>query len=177
MDANGKLGNGIITGDPNVISPNVRLLLELISRKSLVIVNATDKCFGTITRMRVKGQNTEQSVLDYFIVCQELCNLVVSILVDEERKHILTRFYKRNGVCKVVESDHNILILNISCPWDVKVRQERTEIFNMRNKKCQEEFFKNTNNTDILSKCLNNRNVVKICETCYSEKFQENKTN
>ena len=32
MDANGKLGNEIITVDPNVISPNGRLLLELISR-------------------------------------------------------------------------------------------------------------------------------------------------
>ena len=158
MDANGKLGNEIITGDPNVISPNGRLLLELISRKSLVIVNATDKCFGTITRMRVKGQITEQSVLDYFVVCHELYNLVVSMLVDEERKYILTRFYKRNGIIKVIESDHNILILNIS--WDVKVKKERTEIFNLRNKKCQEEFFNSTNNTDVLSKCLNNRNVV-----------------
>ena len=60
----------------------------------------------------------------------------------------------------MIESDHNILILNISCPWDVKVKKERTEIFNLRNKKCQEEFFNNTNNTDVLSKCLNNRNVV-----------------
>ena len=94
MDANGKLGSEIINGDPNSISPNGRLLLELINRKSLIIVNASDKCAGVITRMTVKSQTTETSVIDYFIVCQELYSLVVSMLVDEEREHVLKRFYK-----------------------------------------------------------------------------------
>ena len=160
MDANGKLGNEIIKGDPNKISPNGRLLLDLINRKSLVVVNASDKCYGVITRMKVKGKITEKSVIDYFIVCQNLYNLVISMLVDEDRKHILTRFYKRNGVVKIVESDHNVLILNISCQWDVKVVKERIEIFNLRNKKCQEKFFLKTNDTNILSNSLEGRNVI-----------------
>ena len=39
LDANGKLGNEIIRGDPNEISPNGRLLLDLINRKSLIVVS------------------------------------------------------------------------------------------------------------------------------------------
>ena len=154
LDANGKLGNEIICGDPNEKSPNGRLLLDLINRKSLVVVNATDKCNGIITRMNVKAQSTEQSVLDYFIVCETLYRLVISLMVDEERTHILTRFYKRRGVIRVVESDHNLLVLNVSCPWKVKVRKARIEIFNLRNKKYQNDFFNVTNKTNVLSKSL-----------------------
>ena len=160
LDANGKLGNEIINGDPNEISPNGRLLLDLINRKSLVVVNSTDKCNGIITRMKVKAQSTERSVLDYFIVCQEFYSLVISLLVDEERTHILTRFYKRNGVVRVVESDHNLLVLNVSCPWEGKVKKERIEIFNLRNKKYQKDFFNVTNETNVLSQSLENRNVM-----------------
>ena len=69
MDANAKIGSEIIMGDLNQISSNGQLLLELISRKSLVIVNATDKFTGIITLMKVKGKTTELAVLDYFIVC------------------------------------------------------------------------------------------------------------
>ena len=160
MDANGKLGNEIINGDPNSLSLNGCLLLELISRKSLVIVNASDKCNGIITRMKVKGRITEESVIDYFIVCQELYSLVSSMLVDEERKHVLTRYYKSNGVTKVVKSDHNILLLNICYPWDTQVRRQRVEIFNLRNKQCQADFYRSTNNTDVLSQCLENKDVL-----------------
>ena len=85
MDANGKLGSQIIQGDPNEMSPNGQLLFDLITRKSLVVINSTNKCHGIITRMRMKGKNKEQSVIDYFIVCQELYNLVISMLVDEDR--------------------------------------------------------------------------------------------
>ena len=46
MDANGKLGNEIIHGDPNQMSPNGRLVLDLVTRKSLVVVNSTDKFFA-----------------------------------------------------------------------------------------------------------------------------------
>ena len=123
MDGNGKFGKEIINGDPNEISANGRLLLDLINRKSLVIVNSTDKCKGVITRMRVKGGKTERSVLDYFIVCQDFYSLCNSLLIDEDRKYTLVRFYKHKNITKVIRSDHNPLICNVSCPWDGKVRK------------------------------------------------------
>ena len=160
MDANGKLGKEIIHGDPYEISPNGMLLSDLISRKSLVVINATDKCYGLITRMRVKGKVTEKSVIDYFIVCQELYRLVISMSIDEDRKYVLKRYYKYKQQTKVVESDHNVQILEISCPWEVKVSKPKTEIFNLRNKKCQQEFFLNTNKSNVLTRCLEGRDVL-----------------
>ena len=154
MDANAKIGNEIINGDPHEMSPNGKLLMDLISRKQLVVVNCTDKCTGVITRTKVKGKSTEQSVLDYFIVCQDLYSLVQGMWIDEQRDYVLTRFYKQNGQTKTVESDHNVLVLDICYSWNVNVKEERIEIFNLRNKKCQEHFYNNTNRTDVLSKCL-----------------------
>ena len=92
LDANGKVGKEIINGDPHDISPNGRLLLDLIERKSLILVNGTDKCMGVITRLRDKNGKMEKSVIDYFIVCQAFYSLIISMLVDEERKYVLTKF-------------------------------------------------------------------------------------
>ena len=61
---------------------------------------------------------------------------------------------------KVVESDHHVLILEISCPWDAKVTRSRTEIFNLRNKKYQADFYQKTNQTTLLSRSLEERNVI-----------------
>ena len=160
MDGNAKFGNEIIQGDPSTISNNGQLLLDLIERKSLVIVNSTDKCTGVITLKGVKAGRAEQSVLDYFIACQDFYSLCHSLLIDEDRKHTLARFYKHKNITKVIKTDHNPLIMTVNCPWDVKVSQPRTEIFNLRNKTCQEQFYRNTSNTGTLSSSLAGRDVV-----------------
>ena len=53
---------------------------------------------------------------------------------------------------KVTESDHNIMWLDINIPWVTQICKERFEIFNLRNKECQEKFFQFTNNSTNLSK-------------------------
>ena len=56
-DANSKLGNNWIAGDPHEMSENGKLMAEIISRQNLIVVNATEKCLnswrgdgGTTTR-------------------------------------------------------------------------------------------------------------------------------
>ena len=78
MDANAKFGGQIIENDPHEISSNGRILLSLVERMNLVIVNSTMKCHGTITRMKRVKNKTEQSVIDYFLVCQNLFLLINS---------------------------------------------------------------------------------------------------
>ena len=75
LDGNGKFGSSIIKGDPHQMSNNGKLLLDLITRKNLILVNSTEKCEGTITRSKVVGGKTEQSVIDFFFVCQNLFQL------------------------------------------------------------------------------------------------------
>ena len=52
MDANSKLGPGIIPGDPEEQSKNGKLLEKIINDNDLVVVNGTDLCKGVITRYR-----------------------------------------------------------------------------------------------------------------------------
>ena len=53
-----------------------------------------------------------------------------------------------------MESDHNPLIMEVDISWDMKVKMDRVEIYNLRNSECQEKFFHFTNNSDMLTKCL-----------------------
>ena len=84
-DANSKLGKGLIRGDPNEMSQNGKLMSNLVTRQNLIVVNSTDKCFGIITRFKKTKRGTEESVIDYFVVCQELFQNIVKMLVDEQR--------------------------------------------------------------------------------------------
>ena len=101
-------------------------------RKSLIIVNSTEKCSGVITRMRKKGNKTEESVLDYFIVCETFYNFCVKMEIDEKRKYTLKRFYKSKNGNKVILSDHNPLFLSLKVSWNSYIRRPRLEIFNLK---------------------------------------------
>ena len=55
LDCNAKLGCDIIKGDPNTISNNGKMLLDILERRQCMVVNGSEKCIGTITRSRMKG--------------------------------------------------------------------------------------------------------------------------
>ena len=52
MNANAKLGCQIIPNDPNKISENGTIFLDIIKRQNLFVLNSVEKCEGTITRHR-----------------------------------------------------------------------------------------------------------------------------
>ena len=79
--------------------------------------------------------------------------------IDTERKFVLTKYTKKRNESYITESDHNIMILDMNFPWDSKIKEDRIEIFNLRNMDCQKEFFKNTNNGNKLTECLMNKDV------------------
>ena len=80
MDANGKVGQSTICRNPsNLVDNNGRQLLQLMESHSLVLLNKHSKCVGTITRHRETKNNTETSILDYVLVCEELGQYLESI--------------------------------------------------------------------------------------------------
>ena len=159
MDANAKLGKNCIEGDPHNISQNGRLLLNIIDRLNLVVVNSTNKCHGKITRMKKVKNKVEESIIDYFIVCQDFYLFINSMMVDDERNFVMTKYTKKREKSFTTESDHNTMVLDVNIPWDSKKREERIEIFNLRNRDCQKEFFKNTNSGNMLTKCFLNKSI------------------
>ena len=161
FDANSKLGNGIIKGDPHVISANGKIMADMFSRQNLIVVNATDKCYGVITRYKKTARRTEESVLDYFVVCQGLFQNILKMVIDEERKYVLSRFYKYKNKTSTVESDHNIELLYLSFKWNQKIKVERKEIYNLRNPIYQQVFQENTSNNPKLVQVLENKDICR----------------
>ena len=160
-DANSKLGKEIISGDPHAKSHNGKLLYDVITRQNLIVVNATEKCYGTITRYKKTKNGTEESVIDFFIVSQELYENVNEMLVDEERKYVLSRFYKSKSKTTIVASDHNILVLEINLKWSQKIIVNRKEIYNLKSEEGQKIFKHNTSNNQNLIDVLRNQDIGK----------------
>ena len=121
-----------ILSDPHQISANGQLLSDIVHRNGLIVVNSTSKCFGTITRIRKTNISEEKSVIDYFIVCSRFFELISSMVVDEDRKYVLTKYSSRFGTKCVVKSDHNPLICTLNIKWDRRIKIERKEIFKLK---------------------------------------------
>ena len=134
LDANSKLGSSVIPGDPKPQSKNGKQLLNVINENGLIVVNGTDLCKGVITRYRKTSMRTEESVLDFFVVCEKFLSFITSMIVDEERKFALSKFCTKTGRTSLKVSDHNTLILNLNIKWNSKSNLEtRQEIFNFKN--------------------------------------------
>ena len=160
MDANAKLGPELISLDPNSRSGNGDLLIEMCERNNLVICNTTELCEGVITRQRVTVNGTEKSVLDYFILCQEMFSFLSSMKIDEDRIHVLSKYRKAKGETIVIESDHNPIICQFNQLWSNHSAEEkqRYEVFNFNDPEGVIKFNELTS-SDTLSSCIDSSDV------------------
>ena len=111
MDANSKLGPQYIPKDPHAQSPNGEILGSIIERHALVVANGSIKCPEAITRKRATTYRTEESCIDLVMISTDMNSQFMSLHIDKEKKHVLTRITKsKNGIVTVKESDHNVLI-------------------------------------------------------------------
>jgi hypothetical protein len=137
MDGNLHAGD-LVKNDPNPQNKNGKLFMDFLARnKSLVVLNCLDGCSGVITRKRVFENKTEEAVLDFFMISDNLRPFFKKMKIDEERKFCLSNFaqIKKNG--RVIETDHNAMIAE----FDLKVEKrnpDREEMFNLKNIGCQE---------------------------------------
>ena len=161
MDSKAKLGSNIIPDDPHPQSGNGKMLENVINSNNLKVVNGTDLCNGNITRKRTTINGTEESIIDHFIVCHVMYNLIVNLQIDQERKYCLTKFTNKMGnkVC-LKESDHNTLILEISQGWNTSKNKNeaRKEVLNYKNKEEFKMFIDLTNDSKQLKTCFDDEN-------------------
>ena len=121
------------------------------------IITATFDIKGEITRKRITKNTIEESIIDFVILSQDLKKEVESIIIDDERNHVLTRMSKTKKGVEKVESDHNIIFTKLKMKWDKKVSDHRYELFNLKNFECQKAFKEATtmdNNKSFLSSSL-----------------------
>ena len=154
MDSNCHFGKNIIKNDCNDQNQNGKLFEDFMTRNpSLNLINSLDICEGTITRMRKTTVGVEKSALDVFITCNKIKPFIKKMKIDEKRENILTNFGAVKQIGRVVESDHNLLILELGLEFS-KIKPDRAEIFQFKSKTAQDIFRKLTNATKQLSECF-----------------------
>ena len=154
MDANAKAGYTVIKNDPNPMSGNGKIMLDIIERQNLVIANAEDLCQGVITRERVAENRIEKSVIDYILMCEEMKRFLISVHIDEDRNNVLHRIIKNRNGSKVVNSDHNILHCKFSVTFTRKPIRINNEFFNFKCEEGIKKFVTETSTNTDLSECF-----------------------
>ena len=152
LDANSKLGKDMIPGDPHDQTPNGAALAAIVKRNALTVGNSLgNRVKGLITRRRSTENGQEESIIDFLIVSDDLVDDVKEMVIDEKKEHALAVVRRKNGIVKVTTSDHNTILTTFRLEWSNSDRKERVEVFNMKNKECQQIFKEHTSQTNKLS--------------------------
>ena len=105
-------------GVVEAITPNGKMLLELINNQELKVLNFHDRCVGKWTYVvRTTGFS---SVLDYAISNETISEATEEILIDEECLFCPFNIKKKKGRQERQFSDHNAIVINLSIPYESK---------------------------------------------------------
>ena len=115
------------------------------------MANGSNKCVGSVTRQRITKNRKEESCIDIVLFSSDLSNNFNFLYIDEERKHVLTRIRKTKTGIKTKESDHNVLVTKFDNTISYEKVNKKIEVYNIKNKDCQEKFKQFTSNIKMLS--------------------------
>ena len=71
------------------------------------------------------------------IISSDLVQDLVSIIIDEEKDHVLASITNTKKGVVTHESDRNSIITEFSLKWEHKESEERIEIFNLKDENGQ----------------------------------------
>ena len=169
MDGNLWPGQQIVMGDINVQNKNGKLFENFLTRNAnLSVVNALPICEGTFTRVKTTKNKTTKTVLDFFVVCDKILPHVTKMHIDEKGEHALTKYKKG-----IVKTDHSMLSMELNLSFHTEKEHERFELFNLRNKVCQQKFKEFTSRTNTLSKCFESDEEVNIQFQRWQNRFNK----
>ena len=98
----------------------------------------------------------ERSILDVFVTCQQILPFISKMVIDEQCEHALTNFSTMKNLGRVIESDHNVEVLEVNLVYS-DVKKERIKIFDFKNKESQNAFKILTSQTTEFSSCFDNK--------------------
>ena len=113
----------------------------------MTIINSLPLCEGKITRSRMCEDKLEESILDVYVVCQRVLPYVTRMIVDIDKKYILTNYNSLREGGKATNTDHVPVIMHVNLMFSAK-KVERIELFNFKDENAQSLFYKNTSETN-----------------------------
>ena len=160
MDGNLWAGSEIIKNDPRPQNSNGRLFKQFLNRNpNLTVVNSLNLCEGLITRTRICNGKLEQSVLDFFIVCNLVLPFIKKMVIDEDGRHILTNYEQVRQRGKATDSDHATEYLDLEMKI-ITEKPSRNEIWNFKSEESQKTFKKNTSETNEFTNCFSTEQPI-----------------
>ena len=160
MDGNLHAGPGLVKKDPNKQNQNGKIFMEFLERNpQLTVLNALNICEGMITRSRNFENKIEDAVLDFYVVNEKILPFVKKMQIDENKQYGLINLAQLKQNKRFIESDHNALLLEIEIN-DGERKPKREEIYNFRNRVCQEAFRLETENNEDILKCFENNFAI-----------------
>ena len=94
-----------------------------------------------------------KSILDFYVVCQRVLPSVTEMIIDSDRKHIITNYSKSKNGGKSVDSDHLTTLLKVNLKVS-PLKPLKIEIFNFKDREGKEKFKTNTTQTNEFSECF-----------------------
>ena len=96
FDANSKLGQLHIPGDPHEITENGKILEGIIERHALSVANGIEeKRKGLITRAITTKDGEEKSVIDLVLMSEDIMEHFKEIIIDEKKNFALENIKKQ----------------------------------------------------------------------------------
>ena len=156
-------------------------MASIIERHALIVANGSTKCTGRITRKRVTRLRTEESSIDIVLFSCDMMDNFKSLLINEKRKHVLTKIRKTIRGTVVQESDHNVLISEFNTTYNGDKKKTKVKLYNKKNPECEEKFRVYTSNTNMLSNVFDyedNLNIltqrfIKKIDGCIKHSFKK----
>ena len=121
----------------------------------MTVVNSLEICEGLITRTRNKNGKLEESVLDFFVVCDKVLPYVQKMVIDERKEFILTNYARVNQGGRAIDTDHYTQYLDIKFEIEVS-KPEKVEILDFKKKLNQEKFREIISDTTKFTRCFDN---------------------
>ena len=90
------------------------MLTRTIDNNALVVANSSSKCKGSITRRRITRVRTEESCIDMLLFSSDLQPCFESLVIAEEREHVLRKIRKSKKGIILKESDNHVIISRFS---------------------------------------------------------------
>ena len=150
MDGNLWAGKRVIQNDPREQNRNGRMFEEFLARNlHLNVVNSLELCEGAISRKR----KSEESILDFFVVCNFLLPHVTKMVVDEDSKYVLTNYRQVKKDGKATNSDHATEYMDVNLKI-LTEKPKRKLMWNFKNASAQDKFKNLTSETNDFTDCF-----------------------
>ena len=181
FDGNLWAGPKLVPGDPRKQNRNGKMFQEFLERHpNLKVVNSLQLCEGLITRSRMKDGKEERSVLDIFVVCDRILPFLTKMVIDEEKRYVLTNYERVRQGGQAIDSDHNTQFMDLDLKIETE-KPERIELYNFKNKEGQQKFKQITSETSDFSDCFKSNepllvqieNWQKILKSNFSKAFKK----